>query len=43
MEYGRFGGQYVPQELKIRLEEIERKFNELKENSEFVKKYLYYL
>ena len=43
MEYGRFGGQYVPQELKIRLEEIERKFNELKENKEFVKKYLYYL
>ena len=43
MEYGRFGGQYVPQELKIRLKEIERKFNELKENSEFVKKYLYYL
>lgn len=43
MEYGRFGGQYVPQELKIRLEEIERKFNELKENKEFVEKYLYYL
>ena len=43
MEYGRFGGQYVPQELKIRLKEIERKFNELKENSEFVQKYLYYL
>ena len=43
MEYGRFGGQYVPQELKIRLKEIERKFNELKENSEFVEKYLYYL
>lgn len=43
MEYGRFGGQYVPQELKIRLDEIERKFNELKENKEFVEKYLYYL
>ena len=43
MEFGRFGGQYVPQELKIRLKEIERKFNELKENSEFVEKYLYYL
>lgn len=43
MEYGRFGGQYVPQELKIRLEEIERKFNELKENKEFIEKYLYYL
>ncbi len=43
MEYGRFGGQYVPQELKIRLEEIERKFNELKENNKFIEKYLYYL
>ena len=43
MEYGKFGGQYVPQELKIRLEEIENKFNELKENNEFKEKYLYYL
>lgn len=26
MNYGEFGGQYVPQELKIRLEEIEKEF-----------------
>lgn len=43
MEFGKFGGSYVPQELKERLDEIERKFEELKEKKEFRKKYLYYL
>ena len=43
MEFGKFGGSYVPQELKERLDEIERKFEELKEKKEFREKYLYYL
>jgi len=43
MEYGKFGGQYVPQELKEKLNEIERVFNEAKEDEEFNKEYKYYL
>ena len=43
MNYGEFGGQYVPQELKNRLEEIEKEFNKVKEEKEFKEKYLYYL
>ena len=43
MNYGIFGGQYVPQELKEKLSSIEEKFNELKKNKEFKKEYLYYL
>ena len=43
MEYGKFGGQYVPQELKEKLDEIERVFNEAKEDEEFKTEYKYYL
>ena len=43
MEYGKFGGQYVPQNLKERLNEIEREFTKAKESEEFRKDYLYYL
>ena len=43
MNYGIFGGQYVPQELKEKLSSIEEKFNELKKDKEFKKEYLYYL
>ena len=43
MEYGKFGGQYVPQELKEKLDEIERVFNEAKEDEEFKAEYKYYL
>ena len=43
MNYGIFGGQYVPQELKEKLSCIEEKFNELKKDKEFKKEYLYYL
>ena len=43
MNYGEFGGQYVPQELKIRLDEIEKEFLKAKEDKEFSKEYLYYL
>ena len=42
MNYGEFGGQYVPQELKKRLEEIEKEFEKAKEDKEFREKYLYY-
>ena len=43
MEYGKFGGQYVPQELKEKLNDIERVFIEAKEDEEFNKEYKYYL
>ena len=43
MNYGEFGGQYVPQELKKRLEEIEKEFEKSKEEKEFKEEYLYYL
>ena len=43
MNYGEFGGQYVPQELKEKLNEIENEFNKAKEDEEFNKEYLYYL
>lgn len=43
MNYGQFGGQYVPQELKEKLNQISKKFNELKKDKEFKKEYQYYL
>ena len=43
MEYGKFGGQYVPQNLKERLNEIEREFTKAKEDEGFKEEYLYYL
>lgn len=43
MNYGKFGGQYVPQELKQKLNEIESEFNKIKVDENFNKEYLYYL
>ncbi len=43
MNYGRFGGQYVPQELKKELNEIEKNFNEAIKDANFQKEYVYYL
>lgn len=43
MNYGEFGGQYVPQELKEKLDEIEREFNKVIKEESFKKEYLYYL
>lgn len=43
MKYGEFGGQYVPQELKEKLDEIEQEFFKAKEDENFIKEYLYYL
>lgn len=43
MNYGEFGGQYVPQKLKEKLNEIERQFTKAKEDENFNKEYLYYL
>ncbi len=43
MKYGEFGGQYVPQELKEKLNEIEKEFKKAKKDTEFIKKYKYYL
>jgi len=43
MNYGEFGGQYVSQELKEKLNFIKKKFNELKKQKEFKEEYLYYL
>ena len=43
MNYGTFGGQYVPQELKEKLLKISNSFNELKSNKEFNEEYKRYL
>ena len=43
MNYGEFGGQYVPQELKEKLNEIEKEFLKAKEDEKFKEEYLYYL
>ena len=43
MNYGSFGGQYVPQELKEKLNEIEEEFEKAKNDDNFKKEYLYYL
>lgn len=43
MNYGEFGGQYVPQELKEKLNIIEKEFKKAKKNKEFIKEYKYYL
>ena len=43
MNYGEFGGQYVPQELKENLNEIEKGFYKRIKDKNFNEKYLYYL
>ena len=43
MKYGEFGGQYVPKELKEKLDEIKKVFNKLKKDKEFINEYNYYL
>lgn len=43
MNYGKFGGQYVPQELKEKLNEIEKEFEKAKEDKSFNDEYIYYL
>ena len=42
MKYGEFGGQYVPQQLKEKLNEIENEFKKVKKDKEFLKEYEYY-
>ena len=41
--YGKFGGQYVSQDVKKVLDEIGDAFKEAKKDKKFVKEYLYYL
>ena len=43
MNYGEFGGQYVPQELKEKLKEIENEFKKAIKDKKFTKEYKYYL
>lgn len=43
MRYGEFGGQYVPQELKEKLNIIEREFKCAKKDKNFIREYKYYL
>ena len=43
MKYKEFGGQYVPQELKIKLNEIKKEFELATKDEEFIKEYKYYL
>ena len=41
MNYGKFGGRYVPQELVKSLEEIESEFLKAKEDKSFKEEYLF--
>lgn len=41
--FGEFGGAYVPEELKVVLEELEREFYNAMEDEEFLKELNYYL
>lgn len=41
--FGKFGGQYVPETVMTALMELEKSFNEAKEDSKFIKEYMYYL
>ena len=43
MNYGEFGGQYVPQKLKEKLNEIEKEFKKVTLDKSFEDEYLYYL
>ena len=43
MKYGEFGGQYVPQELKEKLNNILQEFKKIKKDKEFIKQFNYYL
>lgn len=43
MNYGEFGGQYVPQELLKTLEEISSEFEKCKNDETFINEYRYYL
>lgn len=43
MNYGKFGGQYVPQGLKEKLNEIGKEFEKATNDENFRKEYLYYL
>lgn len=43
MNYGIFGGQYVPQQLKERLNIIEKEFKKAMKDKKFVEEYKYYL
>ncbi|MBN2876256.1 MAG: tryptophan synthase subunit beta [Bacilli bacterium] len=43
LEFGRFGGQFVPPQVKTALDELEIAFQEAIKDPEFIKEYLYYL
>lgn len=43
MNYGEFGGQYVPQELKGKLNDIKKEFKKAIEDNNFDNEYIYYL
>ena len=43
LEYGQFGGQFVPHPLKQALNELETAFNDAIKDPEFIKEYHYYL
>lgn len=43
MNYGKFGGQYVPKELKQELNTLKNEFRKAKKDPAFLKEYHYYL
>lgn len=43
LQFGKFGGQYVPKKVITALNEVEKAFNEIVNDPEFKKEYIYYL
>ncbi len=43
LEFGRFGGQFVPPQVVEALNELEKEFNKAKDDPEFIKEFKYYL
>jgi len=43
LDYGQFGGQFVPEPLKIALNSVEKAFNEAINDPQFLESYRYYL
>ena len=42
-QFGKFGGQFVPEEVKKALDELEKAFQDAIKDPEFINEYLYYL
>jgi len=43
LQFGRFGGQFVPPQVILALDELETEFNKAIQDPEFIKEFKYYL